>query len=246
MQFTKILWVFLLIPFMLLASDLAKEQRWKEQVVADLFDGEAISLNDGKNEFLGLLTIAEQPKSDAILVLHGIGVHPDWPQVVNPLRVGLAEMGWTTLSIQLPVLSNEATPEQYEALIADAGPRISVAAQYLQDQGIQGIFIVAHSMGSQMAAYYLANSPASYSGFVAIGMNRGNAQYLGEIKLPVLDLYGSEDLPGVLESAVSRASAAGVNSQYSQQIVEGADHFFNDMEQALLGAVSDWLIQVGN
>ena len=246
MQFSKILLVVLLLPFLTQASDLAKEQRWREQVVEDLFDGEAISLNDGENEFLGLITSAELAKPEAIVVLHGIGVHPDWPQVVNPLRVGLAQMGWTTLSIQLPVLSNEAAPEQYEALIADAGPRISEATDYLKNRGAQGIYIVAHSMGSQMAAYYLANSQASYSGFVAIGMNRGNAQYLGEIKLPVLDLYGSEDLPGVLESAIRRAEASAGNTLYTQQIIEGADHFFNDKEDALLGAVSGWLTQVQN
>ena len=246
MNIKKLLVLFLLIPFFVQASDLAKEQRWQEQVVEDLFDGEAISLNDGENEFLGLITNAELAKPEAIVVLHGIGVHPDWPQVVNPLRVGLAQMGWTTLSIQLPVLSNEAAPEQYEALIADAGPRISEATDYLKNRGAQGIYIVAHSMGSQMAAYYLANSQASYSGFVAIGMNRGNAQYLGEIKLPVLDLYGSEDLPGVLESAIRRAEASAGNTRYTQQIIEGADHFFNDKEDALLGAVSGWLTQVQN
>ena len=101
-------------------SDLAKEQRWKEQVVGDLFDGEPISLNDGQNEFLGLLTLAEPANDSAVIVLHGVGVHPDWPQIINPMRVRLAEDGRTTLSIQLPVLANDVEEGAYNAIIGEA------------------------------------------------------------------------------------------------------------------------------
>ncbi len=42
------------------------------------------------------------------LLAHGIGIHPNWEQVIQPLRVALSEQGWNTLSIQMPVLANEA------------------------------------------------------------------------------------------------------------------------------------------
>ena len=38
-----------------------------------------------------------------MIILHGRGYHPDWAEVANPLRVGLAE-GWNTLSLKMPVL----------------------------------------------------------------------------------------------------------------------------------------------
>lgn len=227
----------------IMATDLAKEQRWKDQVVGDLFDGEPVSLNDGKNEFLGLLTLADPAGSRAVIVLHGVGVHPDWPQIINPMRVRLAEDGMTTLSIQLPILENEAEAEAYDAIIGDAAPRIAAAYDYLAAQGAEDIFIVAHSMGSRMAADYLAATDQAVKGFVAVGMNVGGVQYLDRISVPMLDIYGSNDLEGVLASAQDRANASAANPDYSQQVVEGADHFFNEMQEALYDRVKPWLDQ---
>ena len=39
-----------------LASDLEKERRWADQVVDALLDGEAVVLNDGRADFLGIVT----------------------------------------------------------------------------------------------------------------------------------------------------------------------------------------------
>jgi len=90
------------------ASDLKKEQRWADQVIETILDGEEVWLNDGANDFLGIYTDAEEDSNRAVIVMHGTGVHPDWQQVVQPLRVGLTESNWNTLSIQMPVLANEA------------------------------------------------------------------------------------------------------------------------------------------
>lgn len=231
----------LLLVSSVYASDLEKELRWKQQVVGDLFDGEPVTINDGQLDFLGLLTEADPAKENAVVVLHGVGAHPDWPQVVNPLRVQLAEQGWTTLSIQLPVLDNEAAEEDYEPLVAEAGPRIQAAIAYLNESGAKGVYIVAHSLGSRMASYFLANTIIEVKGFVGVGMNVGTVQYLSEIDIPVLDLYGSNDLEGVLGSAADRSTASAENSTYSSQLVQGADHFFTDMDDELLVAVVEWL-----
>lgn len=223
------------------ASDLEKELRWKQQVVGDLFDGEPITLNDGQLDFLGLLTQADPAKENAIVVLHGVGAHPDWAQVINPLRVQLADQGWTTLSIQLPVLDNEAAEADYEPLIAEASPRIMAALAYLKESGAKGVYIVAHSLGSRMSSYFLANIKAEVKGFVGVGMNVGTVQYLSKINIPMLDLYGSNDLNGVLGSASDRTAASAGNNAYSSQVVEGADHFFNDMDDELVEIVVEWL-----
>jgi dienelactone hydrolase len=222
-------------------SDFAKEQRWKEQVVGELFDGEPISLNDGKHDFLGLLIESDQARPEAILILHGVGVHPDWPQVINPLRVQLAEAGWTTLSIQLPVLDNEAAPTAYDQIVGLASPRISAGLVYLQQQGFKGSYIVAHSMGSRMASHFLADTEMSVSGFVGIGMNIGTVEYLNKFSLPMLDIYGSNDLEGVLSSAPDRARQSASNAHYTQLIVDGADHFFNGMDDELVDEVVKWI-----
>ena len=41
----------------LFASDLEKEKRWAEQISDSLFDGEAIELNDGTNDFLAIILV---------------------------------------------------------------------------------------------------------------------------------------------------------------------------------------------
>ena len=68
----------LTFSFNLYASDLEKEKRWADQVVDAIIDGEAVWLNDGKNNFLGIYTEAEEDKNRAVIVMHGTGIHPDW------------------------------------------------------------------------------------------------------------------------------------------------------------------------
>jgi len=153
----------------------------------------------------------------------------------------LAEQGWTTLSIQLPVLESDATPADYEPLDAEAAPRILAGVKWLKQAGAQGVYIVAHSMGSRMTSYFLAQTDEPVAGFVGVGMNVGTVQYLDKISIPVLDIYGSNDLPGVLGSAQDRLEASASNPQYSSEQIEGADHFFNGMDDELVATVNAWL-----
>lgn len=222
------------------ASDLAKEQRWREQVVDALIDGEELLLNDGKTEFFNILTEADDPKPTAIIVLHGIGVHPDWGQVVQPLRVQLADAGWTTLSLQLPILPNEAEAKDYQPLLPEAASRIAAGIKYLQENGGKDVIVVAHSLGVTMTTHALANNAIEVKALAGIGMGPGNTAYLSKIKIPVLDLYGSDDQPDVIASAAERAKSAG-SKQYKQVKVEGANHFFDDKNDELLQAVTEWI-----
>ena len=59
----------------------------------------------------------------------------------------------------------------------------------------------------------------------------------------VLDLFGSDDLPVVLENRLKKAMAAqsGGNLRFQQQEIEGANHFFDDKNDELVDAVDDWL-----
>jgi len=236
------------------ASDLAKEQRWAEQVVDAILDGEAVWLNGGVSDFLGIYTEAEEDKGRAVIVMHGTGIHPDWQQVVQPLRVGLTEHNWNTLSIQMPVLANEAEHHDYAPLYDEVAPRIDAAIKYLQKLGIKEIVLIGHSQGSAMAAYYLSSSSLSsakqkVNGFVAIGMaafagdSRMNSiASLEKIQLPVLDLYGSEDLENIINSVSARRAAAkkAGNKSYTQIKITG-NHFFDGHEDMLVKTVADWL-----
>ncbi len=230
-----------MVAFSVHASDLAKEKRWADQIVDGLMDGEAVTLNDGSNDFLSIYTEAESPNPLGVLVLHGIGAHPDWPQVIQPMRVGLAERGWTTISLQLPVLPNEAEGKDYIPLMGEVAPRLKAGIAHLKAGGSRKIVIVAHSMGSWMTAYALAHGEISVTGFVAIGMGEGAVPYLGRINTLLLDLYGSDDLDSVVDSATARKKASASNPDYTQRVFSGADHFFNDHEEELVEQVAHWL-----
>jgi predicted esterase len=232
------------------ASDLAKEKRWADQVVDAILDGEAIWLNDGTSDFLGIYTEAEEDKGRAVIVMHGTGIHPDWQQVVKPLRVGLIEHNWNTLSIQMPILPNEAEYAEYAPLYDEVAPRIGAAIEYLKANGSKDIVLIGHSQGATMAAYYLSTSKQDVNGFVAIGMGTlaedkrmNSALSLEKIKVPVLDLYGDDDLEDVMATIDDRAAAAGKagNKNFTQIEVEGANHFFDGKEDELVETVADWL-----
>ncbi|RTZ63576.1 MAG: hypothetical protein DSZ29_06805 [Aquificaceae bacterium] len=226
------------------SSDKEKEKRWASQVIDSLMDGEAIFLNDGKTDFLALDMPAEKKSKIGVLVIHGIGIHPDWPQIVNPLRVGLSEAGWHTLSLQMPILKNSATGKDYLPLMKEVAPRIEAGISYLEKSGIKKIVLVAHSLGAQMTSYYLANLSKTKTpiiAYVAIGMGASNSELLKKITLPVFDIYGSEDLEGVMKSAVDRAKASLGNRFYKQQKIEGANHFFDDKNDQLIGIVRKYI-----
>jgi pimeloyl-ACP methyl ester carboxylesterase len=232
------------------ASDLAKEKRWADQIVDSLIDGEPVWLQAGDTKFLGIYTEAEHPTGRAALVIHGIGVHPNWPQVVYPLRTQLPLDGWSTLSLQMPVLSNEAKPSDYAPLFDEVAPRIDAGVAFLKAHGAKEVVIVAHSLGTDMSTHYLARHPGAIAAFVGIGMSGGtgdpqtdNVQSLQKIRIPVLDLYGQHDLESVLSSASARAAAAheAGNPAFSQVQTIGANHFFDGHEDALVETVARWL-----
>jgi pimeloyl-ACP methyl ester carboxylesterase len=234
----------------LLASDLAKEKRWSDQVVDSIIDGKAIWLEANGTKFLGIYTENQAEKAlGAAIVLHGIGVHPDWPDVVQPVRTELPKYGWSTLSIQMPILVNEADRAAYDAVFPEVPGRLDAAVKYLQKQGIRNIVLIGHSLGAEMASSYLAQGGKPISALVTIGPQIDTVSkndflgFIRQIKQPVLDIYGSQDLEKVLNSSTDRALAArkGGNQNYRQIMVTGANHFFQGAEAELVRHIKSWL-----
>ena len=231
------------------ASDREKEKRWAEQIADSLLDGDAIYLNDGQAEFLAIDTRADDPKDTGIIIIHGIGIHPDWETVIQPLRVQLAANGWNTLSLQMPILGNDATGTDYEPLMKEVPARIDAGIRQMTKAGAKKVIIVAHSLGSRMANYYLsrkkiyqeAQTETPIVGYIGIGM--GSSDYIEKIKIPILDLYGENDLPSVLASATLRKKSGENNKNYRQQMITGANHFFVDQDDDLVKAVKNALIR---
>ncbi len=247
-------WVLCLAPAA--ASDLAKERRWADQITGSLVVGDAVWLHAGELRFLGLYTPAATPRTrGGVILMHGTGVHPNWHDVIFPLRTELPDHGWATLSIQMPVLANGVKRPAYRPLLAEVAPRVEAAIDFLQGKGVHPVVLAGHSLGATMAASYLASHPHSrVRGLIAIGISASPTlpemdaiKLLRRIHIPVLDLYGSDDLLSVVHSDARRREAARAagNTAYEQQRVAGARHTFRGREEALVEAVAGWLNRLG-
>lgn len=237
------------------SSDIAKEQRWADQVVDGLFDGEPVFLQADGLQFLSIFTQAVNEVPDgAVIILHGRGIHPDWPQVISPLRTQLPEKNWTTLSLQMPVLNNDAKLEEYVPLFEEIHERINAGIQFLEKKGIKKIALLGHSMGAGMATYYMANTKdPRVNAVIGVGMSgdkpelrrvMDNSISLKKLTMvPVLDIYGSEDIALVLDSVQGRANAIKeAGNPYSRQVkIEGNNHFHEGHEVQLVNVITEWL-----
>jgi len=235
-----------------IASDLLREQRYAQEINDGLVVGKALSLKAGDQEFLAIHGESDNKKiKGGVILLHGMGANPAWSVVVQPLRMGLTEHGWETLALQMPVAPRGAGLWAYTALIPEAAPRIAAAVQFFQQRKIAKIVIIGHSMGARMGLESLAAGvPNGVIAFVAVGIptnadesDAGTLGALKKLKLPILDIYGSRDLPSVLGNVKNRNIAArqAANEGYRQVEIVGADHYFRGMDETLLARVNAWI-----
>jgi len=229
------------IAFAQILPNYEKEARWASFIEDGLMDGDVVWIKNSDREFLSIFTESESKSNKVAIIMHGLGVHPDWAGVIQPLRLSLTEQGYHTLSIQLPVLANGVEGKEYDALNKDSDRRIQAAVDYIKSTGKSADLLVAHSRGTTMATHYLSNhSKHTFKKFVAVGMNGGSTPYLSDIAIPTLDLYGTEDIEPVLTTVSQRQKASKHNPGYIQKKIQG-DHFFNDKDELLTQTVGDWL-----
>ncbi|MBI2296597.1 MAG: DUF3530 family protein [Betaproteobacteria bacterium] len=202
-------------------ADYAREKEITPAILVG--DPVYLGLKSG-HKFLAIY--APDPKAPAgVIVVHGLGVHPDWG-LINPLRSRLAEQGYATLSVQMPVMAAEARADQYPPLFPEAAERLSAAVAFLRGKGLRKVAIVSHSLGARMTNHFLNHAGnARVDAWVAIGI-LGEFTEPATFKAPVLDLFGEKDLP-------VRGSG--------QVEIAGADHFFTGMENELVRQIRMFL-----
>lgn len=234
------------------SADREREKNWSDQDQELLIAGDPVWLEADQHRFLALYNEPGKPKTpkQAIILLHGRGVHPRWGFLEN-LWLDLSDRGFYTLSLQLPVLGPNALLADYAATFPEAFHRIDAGLVFLKQQGIDTVLLLGHSSGAMTAIAYTAEHPKTIRGVVAIGLSTEStggramqpALLLEQLKLPILDIYGSEDLPVVLDFSHARADAArkAGNRQYAQQEVKQANHFFTGQYLQLKAAIIKWL-----
>lgn len=222
--------------------DYAREKRWADEVTPGLVVGEAVTLRSGeKPGFLGLYTPAARNNKGAVILVHGMGVHPDFG-AIGELRALLADRGYATLSIQMPVLASDAPAEGYPELFTEAGERIDAALAWIRAKEKGRLAIVSHSMGARMTLAWIQRRPnAPIGAWVALSISTGEIDDLPRIRFPVFDVYAEKDFPQVIARAHDRSLVLRGIPGSSQAMIYGTDHYFGGREKEL-AALLDQLL----
>jgi pimeloyl-ACP methyl ester carboxylesterase len=222
------------------SPDYAREARWAREVEPSVVIGEPVYLaTPSQPRVLALYTEAADAKG-GVIVIHGAGLHPDWG-LIGGLRTGLADAGFTTLSVQMPVLGADALRDEYNAIIPQAVERIGVAIAWLKSRGVRRIAIVAHSVGAAMSDAYLASPAERIDASVVIGMGMA---FEAAPRQPVLDVEAQFDFPQVRDSALWRAAKLPRDSCSRHVVIAGADHFMENRQKELVAAIVPFLDRV--
>jgi hypothetical protein len=224
--------------------DYARQARWADEVAPSVMVGDAVYLDmPDRPHVLALYTKASGAPVGAAVIVHGLGVQPDFG-VIGELRGALAERGVSTLSVQMPVLGGDALPVEYTALFPIAGDRIDVAVHWLAAKEQRPVAVVAHSLGAAMANAWLARPEhAPVVAFVAIGMG---VPFATMTLPPVLDIVAERDLAAVRSNAPLRALALGTSACSSTLKVAGADHYLVGHGADLADAIVPFLVRASS
>jgi pimeloyl-ACP methyl ester carboxylesterase len=221
-------------------SNIQREKNWAEQVVDTVVVGEPAWLSARQHKFLALYAPPAQARGRGVILIHGRGVHPAWGFIDN-LRADVADASFHTLSLQMPILEADAPFGAYGKTFPEAFERIDAGIQYLKQKSVNRVLLIGHSIGAMTAVAYVAkhaHPQAPVTGVVAIGLSTfpngpdtmQPAIMLKSVHIPVLDIYGSNDLHEVLSYSEARRTAAQAagNKGYSAVRVADANHFFAD------------------
>lgn len=239
------------------AQDYEREKRWAAEVAPAIVVGDAVQIKAASGrEFLGLYTEGKAGTSatsatasaakPALVLVHGVGVNPDFG-MIGILRARMADLGYPTLSIQMPVVSKEASVDDYyPKLFPDAADRMMRAAEWLRTKGHAKLVLVSHSMGAWMANEYLdqQHTQTPYQAWVVMGLTGGYSWTMRRYKFPVLDVYGERDLEPVIKADSRRKGALDANNGSRQVRIAGADHHYDKREAELAAAVDAFLRDV--
>ncbi|TDO98198.1 alpha/beta hydrolase family protein [Marinomonas balearica] len=204
------------------------------------------TINDGTDDFLGLFN--ESGTGDpqgCVLLLHEDHGHPDWPQVISPLRKDLPSHSWCTLSIEVPDITNRASPTilstdnseddtqapptdetvtlQNEKKVFD---RIDAALALIREKGYQNAAYLGHRSGAAYFLKYIADRGISGQALILIDIKTippvtefQLSQSIESLRIPVLDYY-FDRLPADHRFALWRQQASNKRRNSSDAYIQ--------------------------
>lgn len=193
----------------------------------------------------------------AVVILHDLPDHADWPSVVRPLRNQLPAHGWETLSLQLPPA---ADPWKTEAYLQAVGARIAAALALINKTSDRPVMLLGVGTGASAAAWFLSNNPKSpVRGLIAVSPRPFPGQSQVELKTlmaavstPILEVFAERDHPNVLEGVSDRETLAAARptttsaskdrpARYRQMAIEGAEADYTGQADVLTKRIRGWM-----
>jgi dienelactone hydrolase len=180
----------------------------------------------------------------ALILCHGRGKHPTW-KVVEPLRIGVNDqLGYHTLSLQMP--NEKKSFRKYAEDFDQAYDTIQSAIEFLKkEKGVTRIYLMGHSMGSRMASSFVAEKPTqAINGLILAGCRNSGGPPLDceenvtDIKIPILDIWGGDNEK---DSDAATDREALVSDIYQQVSISDGNHKFDGVEDEFVSAVVKWL-----
>ena len=221
-----------------------RELNLKEQFVQEQFDSDLVNIDLNNNISFAMLQNVEGVKQP-ILLLHGRGLYPNEPLVMNPIREGL-ESEYNIFSIQLPVLEKGATYYEYQKIFSYSNERISAALKKIYSE-YGKVTVIAHSCGAHMLSSYLYSRGGKYLDSVVLlgagAVDKGQTAIFYDYSkedFRLLNIYGEFDHNSVLKHNDYLISLKSKNITY--QVVSDADHYYRDQSQSVLLILKKWLI----
>ena len=221
------------------ATDYAREERWAQEVAPAIVVGDPVYLaTPTRAKVLAILVEPSGAAKGGVVIVHGLGVHPDWG-LNGGLRTRLADAGFVTLSVQMPVLAADANRDDYGSTLPEASERIAAAIRYLREKGLRKIAIVSHSYGATMVNAYLARPDAlAVDAWVAIGMF---GTFDAMPREPVLDIVAEHDANEVRADSRRRAHEPPGDRCSRQLTIDGTDHYFDNRLSRLAATIAAFL-----
>jgi pimeloyl-ACP methyl ester carboxylesterase len=178
-----------------------------------------------------------------IILAHGMNRNPDF-KVVKPLRLALNEdLGFYTLSLQMP--TGHASYKAFDAEQPLVNAMIDQAIAFLQQQGVKTIYLMGHSLGAGMTSGYLATHPdAPVAGYIAVGCRGNDSKFVScndnmpKINIRTLDVWGRANEK---DEGFARTRKKLAGPQYRQYGIDGANHVLDGSDAFLVDEVETWL-----
>lgn len=236
------------------AMDMHRELQIAEEIGARAHPDEAIRLEASGLGFQGLYREAvSKDVRGGIVLLHGRDSNQDAADLIRPLRRGLTEHGWSTLSLAMPIAVPD-NPQGHADLVPEAIARLQSGIAFLKEKKIETIALLAHDAGAWTVLRYLADaSDSSVKAAVLIDPSPvreldvppiSPAGSPSAVRLPMLEILSRRMSVPMDDEASRKRTAMKANPSYRLVILNEPDRGWQDSGDFLLNRIHGWLSQL--